>query len=74
MKLLEMLIKVHTNPGDTILDFFCGSGTTGHAAIKNDRGYVMIDQNPEAISIAQKRCQTQLETTHKLQIPLNPLI
>lgn len=55
MKLLEMLIKVHTNPGDTILDFFCGSGTTGHASLKNGRGYVLIDQNKDAIEITTNR-------------------
>lgn len=53
--LLSMLIRVHTNPGDIVLDFFCGSGTTGHAAAKNERGYVMIDQNKEAIDITKKR-------------------
>ena len=55
MKLLEMLIRVHTNPGDTVLDFFCGSGTTGDAAFKNGRGYVLIDHNPEAIDIVTDR-------------------
>lgn len=55
LKLLEMLIKVHTNPGDTVLDFFAGSGTTGDAAQKNGRDYVLIDQNPEAIAIIKKR-------------------
>lgn len=55
MKLLEMLMKVHTNPGDVVLDYFCGSGTTGAVAAKNGRGYVMIDQNKDAIDIAEKR-------------------
>lgn len=55
MGLLERIIKVHTNSGDTTLDYFCGSGTTGHASLKNGRGYVMIDQNPEAIDISKKR-------------------
>ena len=53
--LLEMLVKVHTNPGDTVLDYFCGSGTAGEAAAKNGRGYVLIDEKKEAVEIAAKR-------------------
>ena len=55
MGVLERFVKVHTNPGDTILDFFCGSGTTGHAAAKNGRGYTLIDANKEAIDVVEKR-------------------
>jgi site-specific DNA-methyltransferase (adenine-specific) len=52
---LNRLIKVHTNPGDVVLDFFCGSGTTGDAAAKNDRGFVLIDSNVEAVEVCTKR-------------------
>lgn len=55
LKLLERLIKVHTNPGDLVLDFFCGSGTTLVAAAIHDRQYIGIDQNPEAVEIIRKR-------------------
>ena len=53
--ILERIIRVHSNPGDTVLDFFAGSGTTGLAAAKNKRNYLLIDQNPEAVSLMQKR-------------------
>jgi site-specific DNA-methyltransferase (adenine-specific) len=53
--ILNRLIKVHTNPGDTVLDYFCGSGTTGHSAIMNGRGYVLIDESEEAVEISRKR-------------------
>ena len=53
--LLNRIIKVHSNLGDTVLDFFAGSGTTGEAAIMNGRGYVLIDKNPQAIAIINKR-------------------
>jgi site-specific DNA-methyltransferase (adenine-specific) len=56
--ILERIIRVHSNPGDTVLDFFAGSGTTGLAAARNDRGYLLIDQNPEAIAIMKERLQT----------------
>lgn len=52
---LERIIKVHTEPGDVVLDFFAGSGTTGAAAANNDRGFVLVDQNPEAIAVMRER-------------------
>jgi len=53
--ILERIIRVHSNPGDTVLDFFAGSGTTGVAAARNDRRYLLIDQNPDAITLMQSR-------------------
>jgi len=38
-----------------VLDFFAGSGTTGEAAARNDRGFVLIDDHPEAAEIMQRR-------------------
>ena len=52
---LERIIRVHSEPGDTVLDFFAGSGTTGEAAARHDRGFVLIDENPEAIAVMSKR-------------------
>lgn len=52
---LERIVKVHSAPGDVVLDFFAGSGTTGEAAAMNDRGFVLIDDNPEATRIAATR-------------------
>lgn len=53
--ILERIVKVHSEPNDIVLDFFAGSGTTGEAAAKHSRGYVLIDENPEAVEIMQKR-------------------
>jgi len=53
--IIERIVKVHSNPGDTLLDFFAGSGTLGEAAHKNQRNYILVDQNPEAITTMQKR-------------------
>jgi site-specific DNA-methyltransferase (adenine-specific) len=52
---LSRLLKVHSRAGDVVLDFFAGSGTTGDAAARNDRGFVLIDHNPEAAAIMAKR-------------------
>lgn len=53
--LIEPCILAGTKPGDTILDPFNGSGTTGVAAIRNDRKYVGIELNPDYIQLAIKR-------------------
>lgn len=53
--ILERIIRVHSNPGDTVLDFFAGSGTTGVAAVRNRRNYILVDENPEAIAVIQQR-------------------
>lgn len=55
IKLLERIIKVHSNPGDTVLDFFAGSGTTGEAAANHGRGFVLVDENLEAVEVMKKR-------------------
>ncbi|MDX2007144.1 MAG: site-specific DNA-methyltransferase [Meiothermus sp.] len=55
LKLLERIVKVHSNPGDTVLDFFAGSGTTGEAAAKHGRGFVLVDQSPQAMAVMAKR-------------------
>ena len=53
--ILERIVRVHSNPGDTVLDFFAGSGTTGEAAARNDRSYILIDQNPDACTLMKTR-------------------
>ncbi|MGH8335706.1 MAG: DNA methyltransferase, partial [Gammaproteobacteria bacterium] len=53
--ILERIVKVHTEEGDDVLDFFAGSGTTGEAAGKLGRGFVLIDSNPEAAHLMARR-------------------
>jgi len=53
--LLERIIKIHSNPGDIILDCFAGTGTTGEAAMKHSREFIMIEENKEGIEIMKKR-------------------
>ncbi|MDW8426653.1 MAG: site-specific DNA-methyltransferase, partial [Meiothermus sp.] len=55
LKLLERIVRVHSNPGEVVLDFFAGSGTTGEAAAKHGRGFVLVDESLEAITIMQRR-------------------
>ncbi|MGR3914122.1 MAG: site-specific DNA-methyltransferase [Gammaproteobacteria bacterium] len=55
LRILERIVRVHSHPGDVVLDFFAGSGTTGEAALRNGRRFVLIDQSREAVRIAKKR-------------------
>ena len=56
---LSRILKVHSAPGDTVIDSFAGSGTTGAAAAANGRGYVLIDRNPEAIAVMEEAARYQ---------------
>jgi site-specific DNA-methyltransferase (adenine-specific) len=53
--ILRRIIQASSKEGDTVLDFFAGSGTTGHAASSLDRNFILIDQNPEAIQVMKER-------------------
>ncbi len=53
--ILERIIRVHTRPGDEVLDFFAGSGTLGEAAAKHGRRAVLIDQDEEAVRVMRER-------------------
>ena len=55
LKLLERIIRASSHPGDLVADFFCGSGTTGVAAMRLGRRYLMVDDNPDAIRITNER-------------------
>ncbi|MFW5923879.1 MAG: DNA-methyltransferase [Planctomycetota bacterium] len=52
---VERVVKVHSQPGDVLLDFFAGSGTLGEAAANNDREFILIDENPEATDVMADR-------------------
>lgn len=53
--LLRRIILASSNPGDIILDPFCGSGTTGVAALQEDRNFIGFDNVEEYLTIAKKR-------------------
>ena len=55
LAILNRIVAVHSRPGDVVLDFFAGSGTTGEAAAIHDRSFVLVDDNPEAIRVAAER-------------------
>ena len=53
--LMEYLIKTYTNPGETVLDFTMGSGTTGVAAKNLDRRFIGIEMDADYFKIAKER-------------------
>ena len=53
--ILKRIIDASSNPGDTVLDFFAGSGATGAAAAELGRNFILIDDNAEAIAVMKKR-------------------
>lgn len=55
LALLERIIKSSSNEGDTVADFFCGSGTTLVAAKNLGRTYLGVDASQDAVDIAKKR-------------------
>lgn len=54
-KLLERLIEMTTKPGDLVLDFFAGSGTTGYSANRLGRRFILIEQLEDTITLMRKR-------------------
>ncbi|MBU9699494.1 restriction endonuclease [Rhodobacteraceae bacterium HSP-20] len=53
--LLERILNASSNPGDVVLDPFCGCGTTVHAAEKLGRAWMGIDVTHLAIGLIEKR-------------------
>jgi site-specific DNA-methyltransferase (adenine-specific) len=53
--ILRRMITASTRPGDWVLDFFAGSGSTGHAARELGRHFVLVDNSPVALDIMRER-------------------
>ena len=47
--ILRRIVAASSNPGDTVMDFFAGSGTTGAACLEMGRKFILIDSNPQAL-------------------------
>jgi site-specific DNA-methyltransferase (adenine-specific) len=56
--ILRRVIQASSKPGDLVLDFFAGSGTTGAVAAALGRKFILIDQNPESIEVISTRLKT----------------
>jgi site-specific DNA-methyltransferase (adenine-specific) len=50
-------VRLITTEGATVLDPFCGSGTTGVACIQTGRNFIGCDSEPKYVEIARRRCE-----------------
>jgi site-specific DNA-methyltransferase (adenine-specific) len=69
LAVLERIVKVHSSPGDQLLDFYAGSGTFGEAAIRNGRACILVDDNPPAMEVMAKRFAGRPVTWHGWATP-----
>jgi site-specific DNA-methyltransferase (adenine-specific) len=53
--IVRRIVTASSRPGDLCLDFFAGSGTLGAVARELGRDFLLVDSNPEAISIMERR-------------------
>ena len=70
VSMMAYLIKIYSPPGGIVLDPFCGSGSTGVAAIQESREFVGIDLSQHYVDIATQRC----EETVASESDSNPLL
>ena len=71
LAILDRIVRVHSRPGDRLLDFFAGSGTLGEAAARHGRHAVLIDENPAAIEVMRTRLAfaSPVVTVHEARPP-----
>lgn len=63
LKLIERIIKASTNPGDLVLDPFCGCGTTVHAAEALGRRWIGIDIARFSTGLVKNRLLSNFKET-----------
>jgi site-specific DNA-methyltransferase (adenine-specific) len=61
LELLKRLVAMCTNEGDTVLDPFCGSGTTGVACVLLNRNFIGIDLDQSYLDLSAKRMKAANE-------------
>ncbi len=54
-RILRRIVQASSAEGDWVLDFFAGSGTTGAVAAELGRRFVLVDENPDAITVMEQR-------------------
>jgi site-specific DNA-methyltransferase (adenine-specific) len=55
LSIVRRIVQTSSPPGGLVADFFAGSGTTGVAAHEAARRFLLVDNNPEAISVMRRR-------------------
>lgn len=72
LKLMERVVLASSNPKDLILDPFCGSGTTGVAAVKHGRRFIGVDIEQGYINLAQRRLESSLPHKDSISPLMHP--
>ena len=62
---LKRIVAASSKPGDIVLDFFAGSGTTGVACLELERDFILVDSNPEAYGVMKQRFEDRKDVTFK---------
>lgn len=55
LSLIDKLVSKHSNPGDTVLDCFAGTGTVGESCQRLDRKYILIENNKDYFDLIKNR-------------------
>ena len=66
IELLDRIVRCSTNDGDLVIDPFCGSGTTGIAALPNGCRFIGIDLEEEYLLLAKSRYKALVEAEASL--------
>lgn len=61
VELMEWLVKTYTNDGDTVLDCFMGSGSTGVACVRNNRNFIGMELQEKYFEIAKNRIEDEIK-------------
>jgi site-specific DNA-methyltransferase (adenine-specific) len=61
LALIDRCLRASSSPGDLVLDPFCGSGTTGVAAISLGRRFIGIEKDAAYRKLSQERIQAAIE-------------
>jgi site-specific DNA-methyltransferase (adenine-specific) len=56
--ILRRIVQASSAPGDLVLDFFAGSGTTGAAALELGRRVLLVDESRDAVAVMRTRLST----------------
>lgn len=63
LPLMTDIVADYCAPGDLVADFTCGSGTTGHAAIRHGCRFIGFERRPEMAETARERLRAELSSS-----------
>lgn len=64
---LERIIRASSPKDGVVLDCFAGSGTTGEAALRLGRSFILVDSNPDAVKVMKRRFAPYRDSGHDIR-------